>query len=54
MFSQLRFLIQLGRAQHIARRYFVTNGFDGALTMLGLTMGFYASGGVATPVVISA
>ena len=54
MFSQLRFLIQLGRAQHIARRYFVTNGFDGALTMLGLTMGFYAGGGVATPVAISA
>ena len=54
MFSQLRFLVQLGRAEHIARRYFVTNGFDGALTMLGLTMGFYAGGGVATPVVISA
>lgn len=54
MFAQLRFLIQLGRAEHIARRYFVTNGFDGALTMLGLTMGFYSSGGVATHVVISA
>ena len=54
MLTQLRFLIQLGRAQRIARRYFVTNGFDGALTMLGLTMGFYSSGGVTTPVAISA
>lgn len=54
MFEQLRFLIQLGRAEHIARRYFVTNGFDGALTMLGLTVGFHAGGGVATPVAISA
>jgi len=54
MLAQLRFLIQLGRAEHIARRYFVTNGFDGALTMLGLTIGFYSSGGVPTHVVISA
>jgi predicted membrane protein (TIGR00267 family) len=54
MFRQLRFLLQLTHAHRIARRYFVTNGFDGALTMLGLTMGFYSSGGVATSVIISA
>jgi len=54
MFRQLRFLFQLTRAHTIARRYFVTNGFDGALTMLGLTMGFYSSDSVATPVIISA
>lgn len=54
MLSQLRFLFQLSRAQTIARRYFVTNGFDGALTILGLTMGFYTSENVAIPVVISA
>jgi len=54
MFRQLRFLFQLTHANTIARRYFVTNGFDGSLTMLGLTMGFYSSGGVATPVIISA
>ena len=54
MFSQLRFLFQLTHAQTIARRYFVTNGFDSALTMLGLTMGFYSSNNVATPVIISA
>ena len=54
MFRQLRFLFQLTGAHTIARRYFVTNGFDGALTMLGLTMGFYSSDSVATPVIISA
>ena len=54
MFRQLRFLFQLTHAHTIARRYFVTNGFDGALTMLGLTMGFYTSNNITTPVIISA
>jgi predicted membrane protein (TIGR00267 family) len=54
MIAQLRFLLQLTHGHRIARRYFVTNGFDGALTMLGLTTGFYSAGEVATPVVISA
>jgi predicted membrane protein (TIGR00267 family) len=54
MFRQLRFLFELTHAHTIARRYFVTNGFDGALTMLGLTMGFYSSDSVATAVIISA
>jgi predicted membrane protein (TIGR00267 family) len=54
MLAQLRFLLHLTHGHRIARRYFVTNGFDGALTMLGLTTGFYSAQGVATPVVISA
>ena len=54
MLERLRFLIRLGHAHKIARRYFVTNGFDGALTLLGLITGFYSSGGVALPVVINA
>ena len=54
MFSQLRFLLQLSRAHGIARRYFVTNGFDGTLTILGLNMGFYSTGGVAQTVIINA
>jgi predicted membrane protein (TIGR00267 family) len=55
MIGQLRFLLQLTHAQRIARRYFVTNGFDGALTMMGLTIGFYtAEPLVPTQVVISA
>jgi predicted membrane protein (TIGR00267 family) len=54
MFDRLRFLFQLARAHTIARRYFITNGFDGALTILGLNMGFYVSGGVDIAVAISA
>ncbi len=54
MLERLRLLVQLTRAHRIARRYFVTNGFDGALTMLGLIMGFYATGGVPVPIVINA
>jgi predicted membrane protein (TIGR00267 family) len=54
MIERLRLLLELTRAHSIARRYFVTNGFDGALTMLGLNMGFYSGGGVETGVVIHA
>ncbi len=34
----------LYRGRKIARRYLVTNGFDGTLTMLGMMTGFYVSG----------
>jgi high-affinity K+ transport system ATPase subunit B len=30
-------LIRLSQSQSIIRRYFVVNGFDGALTMFGIT-----------------
>jgi predicted membrane protein (TIGR00267 family) len=53
-FEQLRFLLHITHSSGIARRYFVTNGFDGALTMLGLMMGFRISGGVAPSVMIAA
>jgi predicted membrane protein (TIGR00267 family) len=38
--SQVSFLLQISRTHEIMRRYFVVNGFDGALTMLGLILGF--------------
>ena len=41
MFKTLQQLISISRSQQIARRYFVVNGFDGALTTLGLLIGFY-------------
>jgi len=45
MFSNQKLLIlHFLRAWNIARRYMVTNGFDGALTMLGMLSGFYSSG----------
>ena len=47
-------LWNLSQAGEIARRYFVTNGFDGALTMLGILLGFYTGEEVSLNVVISA
>ena len=37
---ELGFLLRISRSHGILRRYLVVNGFDGALTMLGLIMGF--------------
>lgn len=42
--AQIKFLFGITRSQGIARRYFVVNGFDGALTMLGIIAGFHFSG----------
>ena len=43
LFSQFRQTISLSRSHDIARRYMVVNGFDGALTTLGLLIGFYVN-----------
>ena len=48
-----RLFIHVKKSWTIARRYLVTNGFDGAFTMLGLMAGFHISGGVALPTAIS-
>ncbi len=54
MLARLRYLIQLSQAHRIARRYFVTNGFDGVLAMLGLLMGFRVSGSTSLEIMIGA
>ena len=54
LIQQTRSLWKLSQAGRIARRYFVTNGFDGALTMFGILLGFYTGGEVPLIVVISA
>jgi len=54
LFSQIRFLLQITRTHGIVRRYFVVNGFDGALTMLGLIIGFLVSDSVDVSLVINA
>jgi len=51
--DQILLLIRISKSHKIARRYFVVNGFDGALTMLGLLIGFYVSEPIVLPVVIS-
>ena len=52
--EQLEFLLHITRTRGIARRYFVVNGFDGALTMLGILMGFYVSAAADLRLVIGA
>lgn len=42
-FRRIQHFISISRIFDIARRYFVVNSFDGALTMLGLLLGFYFS-----------
>ena len=44
LLKQVSFLLRITDSRHIMRRYFVVNGFDGALTMLGLIIGFLVSG----------
>lgn len=53
MLDHLRLLLKITRSKGIARRYFIVNGFDGALTMLGIIMGFYVSDRVDYTVVVN-
>ena len=53
-FDRLQLGLHFSYARGIARRYFVVNGFDGALTMLGLATGFHLAGEVALEIVIGA
>ncbi|MCG2634431.1 MAG: hypothetical protein J4A00_05830 [Gammaproteobacteria bacterium] len=43
LLSHIRFLLSVTQSNLILRRYFVVNGFDGALTMMGLILGFLVS-----------
>ena len=54
IFDQLGLFLKITGSHTIARRYFVVNGFDGVLTMLGIIMGFYISGEPNTKVIINA
>ena len=53
LLEQARFLLRITRTQDVMRRYFVVNGFDGALTMLGLIIGFLVSGTTGLSVIIN-
>lgn len=43
MLRRIKFLLDITHNRDIMRRYVVVNGFDGALTMLGLIIGFIVS-----------
>ena len=52
--NKKQLILHVLRARSIARRYLITNGFDGSLTMLGMMTGFYTSGMTELSVAISA
>jgi predicted membrane protein (TIGR00267 family) len=54
MLKKIRAALWLTGTLGIVRRYLVVNGFDGALTMLGLVVGFYLSGTTNLEIVITA
>ena len=54
LFEQITFLLRITSTHDIVRRYFVVNGFDGALTMLGLIFGFVISAPTSLTVIINA
>lgn len=54
MFGRFGLLLKLSRFHSIGRRYFVVNGFDGSLTMLGILLGFHQVNSTPVPVVLGA
>lgn len=54
LLEQARLLLSISRTSDIVRRYFVVNGFDGALTMLGMILGFMVSASDDLTVIINA
>ncbi len=54
LLGNLHHWLEITRAHGIMRRYFVVNGFDGALTMLGLIIGFMVGGAAELSVIITA
>jgi predicted membrane protein (TIGR00267 family) len=54
LLDKLRRVVHFSRSHSIFRRYFVVNGFDGALTMLGVITGFQLGADADIDLVISA
>lgn len=54
LMQDLGLLLRVTRTHSLIRRYFVVNGFDGALTMLGLAMGFFVGGEPSPAVMLAA
>jgi len=54
LLQQAKFLLLITSSHDIIRRYFIVNGFDGALTMLGLIIGFLISAPAELSLIINA
>lgn len=50
-FGKIRVYLKITKASGIARRYFVMNGFDGAMTIFGIVLGSWIAG-VSKPEII--
>mgnify|MGYP001110567760 CR=1 FL=1 len=50
-FRKVRIYLNVTKARGIARRYFVMNGFDGAMTVFGIVLGSWIAG-VSRPEII--
>ena len=54
LIQKIRSFWNFSQVGQIARRYFITNGFDGALAMLGILLGFYTGGKVPLAITMNA
>lgn len=54
LLEKTKLLLNISATHDIVRRYFIVNGFDGALTMLGLIIGFLISTPSSLTVIINA
>ncbi|RLI25572.1 MAG: hypothetical protein DRO52_03840 [Candidatus Hecatellales archaeon] len=52
--KRFRRFLEVAEAGEIARRYFVMNAFDGALTVLGIILGAYVAGVRSANIILSA
>ena len=53
MKNSLHSIIRLLKKEEIARRYFIMNSFDGALTVFGIIIALYLSGIESTKIVVA-
>ena len=53
-FGKVRVYLRITKASGIARRYFVMNGFDGAMTVFGIVLGSWIAGVSRSEIIVLA
>ncbi|MDH5793707.1 MAG: hypothetical protein OEZ18_03990 [Candidatus Bathyarchaeota archaeon] len=54
LFGKVRVYLHITKASGIARRYFVMNGFDGAMTVFGIVLGSWIAGVSKSKIIVLA
>ena len=54
LFGKVRVYLRITKASGIARRYFVMNGFDGAMTVFGIVLGSWIAGVSRSEIIVLA